>query len=950
MARDTQLPQGQLNPAARPVDAFIRPTDFQVAQPGRPAEIGAVRGVNAIGTGGTPNVQGANSFADLAEALRPFSKALVETTQAAGLQFAKWQMDQGEAEFMAAYRKAQVKVDESTEVGETQYAQGTRAVGAKDPQAGALMWGLNPYREIGAQRGRSRIAGQEIAFGMSSYVNSQSDRIDYESPDQGFAALSQIRAEYISQITEKHGVNENTPGFQKYTAPAIEKASEKEATRLQEDRVKYFDEMKPRQLTQLLRNEMLLISKPGATVELNGKTYTRGVDPEQLFWTAAGIKMNNLAKDFLSKAGPGGMGTKWAREAYESLKAEAFYNQDQSLLRLIGQIRSGEPLRGPDGKPALDPQGQQIYLTWDQLYSQDSIDSQIKYEQAGFTARQSQARDLGNGGAAAIAQATEGMVPGPERFQAGLQALDQYVKQEQQRLGRNLTPREVMEIRKGWKEANDLTDQLVFQMDDPSTPTRYFADLEQQYGTDFNAKRERERVQALAAGMKDQEAARQFQTSAFAAIERKEKEVQDMSGYSTARDKVINDNISSRLVRNYPTSSNANRNKADREESERRQRGAYTSHVNNRIREEEARLKRKLNESEVRAITQRAIDEYGKSDKDALQYLFPGSQAYPDSPSVDPRATIKPVELGPDGKPKTNAPPPAKVYEINQLDDIPNRSVELRQFRTKPVMALNSIRSVMFDAIAGKSTNMKFERAWRDAGAPNAWDFLQKQLDFYPNYKGGDWTPEQEKKARQRLLSMAGTANGEVARAATRQQFPNIAAIASQTAGRTFDAIFGVAPASAQTLAVRFNGGGSQGSSTPFTGSRGGGGLDGLVRSGEGGWNSVNYGTTGSASSMQLTGMTIAQVEQLQARGKVFAVGAFQFTPGVLARARRDAGLSGNERMTPEVQTKLFWGLAMGGKRPRLAAYLSGKSNDLNGAHQDLAMEWAAVQGPKGRG
>jgi hypothetical protein len=137
-------------------------------------------------------------------------------------------------------------------------------------------------------------------------------------------------------------------------------------------------------------------------------------------------------------------------------------------------------------------------------------------------------------------------------------------------------------------------------------------------------------------------------------------------------------------------------------------------------------------------------------------------------------------------------------------------------------MALNSIRSVMFDAIDGKTTNMKFERAWRDAGAPNAWDFLQKQLDFYPNYKGGDWTPEQEKKARQRLLSMAGTANAEVARESTRQQFPNIAAIASQTAGRTFDAIFGVAPASAQTLAIRSVGGGSQESSTPFTGSRGG--------------------------------------------------------------------------------------------------------------------------------
>jgi hypothetical protein len=101
---------------------------------------------------------------------------------------------------------------------------------------------------------------------------------------------------------------------------------------------------------------------------------------------------------------------------------------------------------------------------------------------------------------------------------------------------------------------------------------------------------------------------------------------------------------------------------------------------------------------------------------------------------------------------------------------------------------------------------------------------------------------------------------------------------------------------------------------------------------------------------MNLTGMTISQVEQLQSRGKVFAVGAYQFTPGVLSRARRDAGLTGNERMTPEVQTRLFWGLALGGKRPALAAYLKGENNDLNAAHEDLAAEWAAVQRPNGRG
>jgi hypothetical protein len=129
-------------------------------------------------------------------------------------------------------------------------------------------------------------------------------------------------------------------------------------------------------------------------------------------------------------------------------------------------------------------------------------------------------------------------------------------------------------------------------------------------------------------------------------------------------------------------------------------------------------------------------------------------------------------------------------------------------------------------------------------------------------------------------------------------------------------------PAAAATIPPGYSGGGYSGGggrTTTILGDKGG--LAATVSAGEGGWNSVNYGTTGSASQMKLIGMTIGQVEKLQSQGKVFAVGAYQFTPGVLARARRDAGLSPNEVMTPENQTKLFWGLALGGKRPSLAAY-----------------------------
>lgn len=145
----------------------------------------------------------------------------------------------------------------------------------------------------------------------------------------------------------------------------------------------------------------------------------------------------------------------------------------------------------------------------------------------------------------------------------------------------------------------------------------------------------------------------------------------------------------------------------------------------------------------------------------------------------------------------------------------------------------------------------------------------------------------------------------------------------------------------------------------------GGAGLPQTVSAGEGGWNSVNRGragdTRGGARAVlgkDLISSTFGEVERAQSAGRVFAVGAYQFTPGVLARARREAGLPENAPMTPENQTKAFWGLAVGdmskpssvAKRPRLAAYLRGESNDITGAHQDLSMEWAGVAGPSGRG
>jgi len=127
-------------------------------------------------------------------------------------------------------------------------------------------------------------------------------------------------------------------------------------------------------------------------------------------------------------------------------------------------------------------------------------------------------------------------------------------------------------------------------------------------------------------------------------------------------------------------------------------------------------------------------------------------------------------------------------------------------------------------------------------------------------------------------------------------------------------------------------------------------GVLGLIRSGEGSYTSMFP----SESYPQLTNMTIGQVVQFQKQklrdGRASAaVGAYQFlTP---ERAAKLAGIPLTAKFSPENQDKMAIAYMIEGtKRPDLAAYITGKSNNINAAHIDIANEWAALAGPNGRG
>ena len=127
-------------------------------------------------------------------------------------------------------------------------------------------------------------------------------------------------------------------------------------------------------------------------------------------------------------------------------------------------------------------------------------------------------------------------------------------------------------------------------------------------------------------------------------------------------------------------------------------------------------------------------------------------------------------------------------------------------------------------------------------------------------------------------------------------------------------------------------------STTPFSG------VLSLLRSGEGGWDSANRGIAGDTPGgiRGLSKMTLGQWKQYQSQG-YNALGAYQFIPSTLKLAAREAGISDSTVMTPAVQDRLAVQLMIGSKRPTLAAYLRGKSNNVDQALDDLALEWASV-------
>lgn len=727
MAQVRQLQQGQLNPQAQPVSTFIQQTRKDTIKAARPEQLGQTSQMQTIATGGSNMVQGENSFRALANDLKDLNPQLMKTAEAAGLKYVDWRMDVGEAMAMEQVQLGLAQLDESTEVAQNERAAANRKVSAVDPQAGWLMRTLDPYQQMGFERGKVKLAGQQIALGLPGFVAQMSGTtdpatgrpyVDYEAPDMGMRGLQKLQALYQKGIEQEAGITSSSPGYQRYFAPKLLRAQEQLAQQVIDDRTLYFEsQIKPQAITQVQQYIDQETESYRPIVTEDGTVIEYGQD-STLWERAKAMQLSMLFTKETARA-PLGMRTEIAKELYVQLSSQyAPGSVQRKILDRMG-IGGGNTLGDKYGYLAREADSEfykreaAIITNTQKILSSQFMDELRLNQSNGFGLPESIKRSI---------QQIEGIQ------------------------GRPLSPQERQRLE---VEAIQEFDQVSPTLQegapqDPQAADRLIRELKSQSPYEINVPEARQRLEAIRDSVPI--AKQEEYLAASAAVTAAENAQREQSTwynkYSNQLEEQSNELLDEELVLIGPIKSNAQ--------------ALITQEAQKRM---TSILQQKTIENDGQPVTQEVINnawfEVWNGPNGLQQEVIDGKFKIPGVKGTPaPEGEIpEPVQAEPNAK-----NPVPKGVDLDQLNSFPRRSVRLRSYRDVtqgPILTGKALIQVMQAAASGRKENPAFTKAWKQSGAPNAWSFIQSQMRFYPNLGGGKgWTEEQEKKAKQDLLSV----------------------------------------------------------------------------------------------------------------------------------------------------------------------------------------------------
>ena len=263
MATPQRLQSANISPSATPVDTFLSfDANSTPAAPAQPQKLGQVKGIQSFQRGGMRDVRGVNSIAELADALKPLSKLYD-----AGVEmYASSQYQQGQNEIL----RAAANVNRDTIIKGIQYADDNRQLDSQNPVAGVLMDQANPFR----QAGRVNQASQFVATLAPRVFEAEwiKNGGDLSKLDPADPAVGAARANLSGRIAGYFGLDEFSPGFQSYVAPAIVKSDEWFGKKQLEGHIAYQKDVGVKQASSVLTG---LLFNPRTTPEQWSSTLVR---------------------------------------------------------------------------------------------------------------------------------------------------------------------------------------------------------------------------------------------------------------------------------------------------------------------------------------------------------------------------------------------------------------------------------------------------------------------------------------------------------------------------------------------------------------------------------------------------------------------------------------------------------------------------------------------------
>jgi len=229
-----RLPFGQITPVAKPLSTYLSArAQSNTPEAARPSAINTQASLSTVQPGNGGNIASqarpGRGFAEVAEALGPFNRALTSAVMTGAQLYATNQIDAGYEEARNQYGRAQLVLQQQQEAAATNAGSQITQLEKVDPVAAILLEDANPWKQIGRRRAIAQIAGGEVDDRLSGALSARFGELAGLPPGSG--ELMKVRSDETRKIMERFGLSEDMPEVAQYFTPAMNRAWDKFATK-----------------------------------------------------------------------------------------------------------------------------------------------------------------------------------------------------------------------------------------------------------------------------------------------------------------------------------------------------------------------------------------------------------------------------------------------------------------------------------------------------------------------------------------------------------------------------------------------------------------------------------------------------------------------------------------------------------------------------------------------